>query len=258
MATSASPSSWSGVPARPSRAMAMPTLAPTPTSRPAATGHRSTMGSLRAATRRAAISVALCSAGRSSHTTMNSSPASRPRVSAGRSRSATVRRTSSPASWPRESLIGLNRSRSTKSTASGSVVRSRRRSPWWSRSRMSARLGAAGEEVVAGLVGETVAGRLGLGRRVVDGVGDEVQLVAVVDRHPPIQVAAGHRLQHGHHVSVHLGRFRPRLSNRPVQASRREVSQAPATTRAVPTRATGATRSPRKTTPSAIATTGMK
>jgi hypothetical protein len=42
------------------------------------------------------------------------------------------------------------------------------------------------------------------------------------------------------------------------QASGREVSQAPATTRAVPARAVGATRSPRTATPRAIATTGMK
>jgi hypothetical protein len=42
------------------------------------------------------------------------------------------------------------------------------------------------------------------------------------------------------------------------RASRREVSQAPTSTSAVPTSAAGATRSPRTTTPSAIATTGMK
>jgi hypothetical protein len=62
-----------------------------------------------------------------------------------------------------------------------------------------------------------------------------------------------------------MPRTRRRLAVRPDaprhrrgQASRREVSQAPPSTSPVPSSATGATRSPRKATPSAIATTGMK
>jgi hypothetical protein len=62
-----------------------------------------------------------------------------------------------------------------------------------------------------------------------------------------------------------MPRTRRRLAVRPGaprhrrgQASRREVSQAPPSTSPVPSSATAATRSPRKATPSAIATTGMK
>ena len=43
-----------------------------------------------------------------------------------------------------------------------------------------------------------------------------------------------------------------------LQRSRREVSQAPATTRAVPATAAGATRSSSRSTPRTMATTGMK
>ena len=80
-----------------------------------------------------------------SHSTVNSSPPKRATVSSGRSirwtRAATSRSTSSPAAWPRLSLIRLNLSTSRKYTAIA-CVRERCAIAWSSRSPKSARLGS--------------------------------------------------------------------------------------------------------------------
>jgi transposase, IS5 family len=60
------------------------------------------------------------------------------------------------------------------------------------------------------------------------------------------------------HQLSRVAGLRPASVTAAGQASRREVSQAPISTSAVPSSAAGATRSPRKAIPSAIATTGMK
>ena len=150
----------------------------------------------------------------------NSSPLSRPTVSAGRtaarSRADTWRSSSSPAACPRVSLTCLNRSRSQKRTPRCAPSAGGGRAPASSRSRNSTRFGSP---VSASWVAwcRTVAEQPGLLQR-------RRRLVA--DTAEP-----------GEHVAVERGRA-PRRLPQPAVATPRKVvsaSSGTATTSAVPT-----------------------
>ena len=93
---------------------------------------------------RSAVSAASCALTTSSSRMANSSPPKRAAVSVARMlvarRSATSRRTSSPAAWPRLSLIVLKSSRSRKMTAMPCCSRRLRATAWRTRSTNRARL----------------------------------------------------------------------------------------------------------------------
>ena len=125
IAASASRSNSSGR-SSPDVANAMPTLAPTNISVPRTTigridGREEPLGDLDRHAR------ARCRSGRSSHRIVNSSPPNRATVSPGRITASSVRATatssSSPASWPRLSLMFLKRSRSRNATPTLDFVR---------------------------------------------------------------------------------------------------------------------------------------
>ena len=137
MAMSALRSSTSGS-SPPCRPVVRPMLAPMNTSRPSTRYGLASSVSIRPATCAAYASSV------SSSSTANSSPPRRAVVSAGRSAAGSRRATwtsrSSPAWWPRLSLMVLKSSRSTKSTATSPAGLLQRSSACWSRSANRARL----------------------------------------------------------------------------------------------------------------------
>jgi hypothetical protein len=139
MAASAFSTSDSGR-ARPPDASAMPTLMVTNTSAsPSANGAVATCAT------RSAIASACASSAMPSQRMVNSSPPKRATVSPGRmtswSRLPSATSSRSPALWPRESLMNLNRSRSRNSTATEERLRWVRASASPIRSRKNTRFG---------------------------------------------------------------------------------------------------------------------
>ena len=115
---------------------------------------------------RSAVSAASCALTTSSSRIANSSPPKRAAVSLARMlvarRSATSRRTSSPAAWPRLSLIVLKSSRSRKMTAMPLLLATVARDGVAHALDEQRAVGQVGDRVVEGLVGELLLEGLAL------------------------------------------------------------------------------------------------
>ena len=115
---------------------------------------------------RSAVSAASCALTTSSSRMANSSPPKRAAVSVARMlvarRSATSRRTSSPAAWPRLSLIVLKSSRSRKMTAMPLLLAAVARDGVAHALDEQRAVGEVGDRVVEGLVGELLLEGLAL------------------------------------------------------------------------------------------------
>ena len=138
--------------------IAMPTLAVTLTR--VCSSAPSTKGCLSASSRRSATSSGPASSESSSEMTTNSSPPSRPSASASRMtpsrRAATACSSSSPALWPRVSLMSLKLSMSMKSAAAGVWLRRERDEHLLDPIQDQGAVRQSGQRVVGGEEGELV------------------------------------------------------------------------------------------------------